>query len=122
MLESRLAASRETRNDKLVLHRLFLTEMPDLHEFVWVTDLDLSTNKIKHVNKEFFPPNITHLEICCNKIQSFTHEDIPDSIQNIELSVNNIKSFDGSKFLNLKDLSIYTNKLKTFIFPKYYFM
>ena len=116
-LNNILDCSRNKQNSELALQHLNLKEIPDLSSFVWVTKLDLSSNRITNIEKRKLPPNLTYLDVSKTDIYVIMHTDLPDSLECLNLALTNITNFDGSNFSNIKELCLSNNKLNSFSFP-----
>ena len=116
-LDNILLSSRNKQEKTLLLQSLHLKELPDLHEFIWIEDLNLGNNKLTKVTKSYLPPNLKILELYENDIVLIKHDDVPESIEGLNLTLNEIVEFDGSKFINLQELCLNNNKICDFKFP-----
>ena len=116
-MEELLKASREKKNIRLYLSNMGLSEIPDLHEFSWIEELNLNNNMIVSIIKDKLPPNLKQLEICNNKLEEISANDLRDSVNRLIVTNNKIKEFKGNAFYNLTDLHIGLNELTDFTFP-----
>lgn len=112
-----LERSIVTASPELSLNNLYLNEFVNLNTFTWITKLNLCSNRLQEIKKDYFPPHLETLELQRNKIKNIFSCNIPDSITELDLSTNDIENFDGATLININTLYLSNNKTKKFIFP-----
>jgi hypothetical protein len=106
----------ETKSS-LDMSKSHIVAFPDLSQYTNITSLNVSHNYIYNLDVDFFPPYIKSLSLSNNHLTGCVDDVLPLTIEKLKLDNNNISKFDGSKFLNLKELSIASNNLVCFTFP-----
>jgi hypothetical protein len=115
-LDDILSRSKDTKLKTLNLSYMHLDKLPNLTDFEWVTELDISHNELSFLMN--LPPKLEKLEAQQNVLEEEIHFDIPISITHLNVSHNKLHSiFDGSMFPNLTFLQMNSNKITEFAFP-----
>lgn len=118
-IEGILKRSSDLQSPKLHLQCLNMKdlEQPDLSRYTWVTELDMSNNKLTKLNKDFLPPNVITLELRHNMFETFDCANVPSTVQDLDLSLNDIPILDCKNLINLERLNCSVCGLRTLVFP-----
>lgn len=104
----------KTKNIELQLDNLNLKSIPkEVNQCIWVKNLSLARNKIKHLDNFDKLTNLEILTLRNNRIENIDKLVFHKNLRHIFLSRNNIKNIDKLKKLPyLKNIYFYNNKIE----------
>jgi hypothetical protein len=119
IIRSEIAKCRQNLYvSELHLEYLGLKQIPpEVKGLAFVRKIFLTGNEIESVREEDLPSNCTFLCLRNNKIKKVDDLTLPHFLQTLDLSYNELENFDGSKFSQLRNLTLSHNNINVLKFP-----
>jgi hypothetical protein len=112
-LQQRLIDNRRTRSKTLDLNNLSLTEIPNLSQHTWVTELRLNNNKLHDISALSSLTDLTNLRLNKNLIKNIDSLAGLTNLTHLWLSINKIKDLSSlSRLTNLTELLLDNNDIR----------